>query len=156
MAAGACILTVNGGSSSIKFALYVVGDLLRRILDGSLQRIGLPEATFVVKGSHFTFRGPWRYRTHPSAAGLLMGWLHQRIERGALTGVGHRGLSGRRTRFQHFCLAGCILRPDRRARRAWLRAELGTAACAFAPQSRGSCIFGLDVVTADLNGRRLS
>ena len=39
MAAGACILTVSGVSSSM------VGNLLRRILDGSLQRIGLPEAT---------------------------------------------------------------------------------------------------------------
>ena len=93
MAAGACILTVNGGSSGIKFAFYVAGELLRRILDGSLQRVGLTEATFVVKGSRFTSRGPWRYRTHPSAAGLLMDWLYQRIERGALTGVGHRWLS---------------------------------------------------------------
>ena len=67
MPSGACILTVNGGSSSIKFALYVVGNLLRRILDGSLQRIGLPEATLVVNGSHLPLAacggtGPTRAR----------------------------------------------------------------------------------------------
>ena len=28
------ILTINGGSSSIKFALFEVGDSLRRILEG--------------------------------------------------------------------------------------------------------------------------
>ena len=44
------ILTVNGGSSSIKFALFEAGDSLRRILDGAIERIGQPEATFVVKG----------------------------------------------------------------------------------------------------------
>ena len=39
------ILTINGGSSSIKFALFEVGDSLRRILEGGIERIGLPEAT---------------------------------------------------------------------------------------------------------------
>ena len=44
------ILTINGGSSSIKFALFEVGDSLRRILEGGIERIGLPEATLRVKG----------------------------------------------------------------------------------------------------------
>ena len=44
------ILTINGGSSSIKFALFEAGDSLRRILEGGIERIGLPEATFQVKG----------------------------------------------------------------------------------------------------------
>ena len=39
------ILTINGGSSSIKFALFEGGDPLRRILEGSVERIGQPEAT---------------------------------------------------------------------------------------------------------------
>jgi acetate kinase len=37
------ILTINGGSSSIKFALFEAGDSLRRILEGRIERIGLPE-----------------------------------------------------------------------------------------------------------------
>lgn len=36
------ILTINGGSSSIKFALFESGDSLRRILEGVVERIGLP------------------------------------------------------------------------------------------------------------------
>ena len=40
--AGSRILTINGGSSSIKFALFEVGVPLRRILGGELERIGLP------------------------------------------------------------------------------------------------------------------
>ena len=32
------ILTINGGSSSIKFALFEAGDSLRRILDGGIPR----------------------------------------------------------------------------------------------------------------------
>jgi len=35
------IPTVNGGSSSIKFALFDVGISLGRILEGRIERIGL-------------------------------------------------------------------------------------------------------------------
>ena len=42
--AKASVLTINGGSSSIKFALFEAGDSLRRILEGGIERIGLPEA----------------------------------------------------------------------------------------------------------------
>ncbi len=43
------ILTINGGSSSIKFAMFEAGDSLRRILQGGIERIGLPEAIMRVK-----------------------------------------------------------------------------------------------------------
>ena len=36
------ILTINGGSSSIKFALFEAVASLRRILEGRIERIGLP------------------------------------------------------------------------------------------------------------------
>jgi acetate kinase len=35
------ILTINGGSSSIKFALYQTVEPLKRCLDGKIDRIGL-------------------------------------------------------------------------------------------------------------------
>ena len=38
-----CILTINGGSSSIKFALYQTGKPLKRSLYGKVDRIGLPD-----------------------------------------------------------------------------------------------------------------
>jgi acetate kinase len=43
------ILTINGGSSSIKFALFEAGEPPRRILDGKLDRVGL-------SGTNLTFR----------------------------------------------------------------------------------------------------
>jgi acetate kinase len=43
------ILTINGGSSRIKLALFEADDSLRRILEGGIERIGLPEATLRVK-----------------------------------------------------------------------------------------------------------
>ena len=35
------VLAINGGSSSIRFALYEEGEPLRRRLDGKVDRIGL-------------------------------------------------------------------------------------------------------------------
>ena len=45
------ILTINGGSSSIKFALYQVGEPLKRGLYGKVDRIGL-------SGTNLTFNDP--------------------------------------------------------------------------------------------------
>ena len=35
------ILTINGGSSSIKFAVFESSDSLLRVLEGRIERIGL-------------------------------------------------------------------------------------------------------------------
>ena len=45
------ILTINGGSSSIKFALYQIGEPLRQGLHGKIDRIGL-------SGTNLTFIDP--------------------------------------------------------------------------------------------------
>jgi acetate kinase len=90
------ILTINGGSSSIKFALFEAGDTLRRILDGGIERIGLPEATFRVKGSDQAdnFSRSVKAPDHTMAVGLLMDWIEQRSGRDALAAVGHRVVHG--------------------------------------------------------------
>ena len=46
------VLTINGGSSSIKFALFEAGGALGRILGGELERIGTPQASLIVKGTN--------------------------------------------------------------------------------------------------------
>jgi acetate kinase len=94
--AKACILTINGGSSSIKFALFEAGDPLRRILAGSIERIGLREATFVVKGLNKAdnFTRAVTAANHTAAVGVLMDWIEERIRRGELTAVGHRVVHG--------------------------------------------------------------
>ena len=94
--ANARILTVNGGSSSIKFAMFEAGDPLQRTLEGKIERIGLPQATFVVKGSNEAenFTRSVVAANHTQAVGLLMDWLEGRIQRGELTAVGHRVVHG--------------------------------------------------------------
>ncbi len=90
------ILTINGGSSSIKFALFEAGASLQRILAGSIERIGLPEATFVVKGltKADNFTKSVTAANHTVAVGLLMDWIEERVRRGELTAVGHRVVHG--------------------------------------------------------------
>ena len=87
------ILTINGGSSSIKFALFEAGKTLRRSLDGSIDRIGLPNATFAVKGSE-KFSRPLAVPNHTVAVNVLMDWLEKRSDPDALTAVGHRVVHG--------------------------------------------------------------
>jgi acetate kinase len=90
------ILTINGGSSSIKFALFDAGDPLRRILEGEIERIGLPEATFVARGVNKAdnFTRSVTAANHTAAVGVLMDWIEEPIRRGELTAVGHRVVHG--------------------------------------------------------------
>jgi acetate kinase len=92
----ACVLTINGGSSSIKFALFDADPMLRRILAGRIERIGLPGAMFVVKGANKAddFTRPVTAANHTAAVGILMDWIEGRIRRGELTAVGHRVVHG--------------------------------------------------------------
>jgi len=91
-----CILTINGGSSSIKFALFEAGDSLRRILEGAIERIGLPEATLRVKGldQADNFSRLVTAPDHTVAVGALMDWVEERLGCDALTAVGHRVVHG--------------------------------------------------------------
>ncbi|MGD0652905.1 MAG: acetate/propionate family kinase [Thermoguttaceae bacterium] len=90
------ILTINGGSSSIKFALFEAGDSLQRILEGGIERIGLPDATLRVKGlkQADNFSRPVTAPDHTVAVGALMDWIDERIGRDTLTAVGHRVVHG--------------------------------------------------------------
>ncbi len=95
-AANPRILTINGGSSSIKFALFEAGDSLQRILQGAIERIGLPEATLRVKGLNpaDNFSRLVTAPDHTVAVGALMDWIEERSGRDALTAVGHRVVHG--------------------------------------------------------------
>ncbi len=90
------ILTINGGSSSIKFALFEAGDPLRRILEGAIERIGLAEATLRVKGLNQAdnLARSVTAPDHTVAVGVLMDWLETRIGHEALSAVGHRVVHG--------------------------------------------------------------
>jgi len=90
------ILTINGGSSSIKFALFEAGGSLQRIWEGGVDRIGLPEPTLRVKGvdPSDNFSRPIVAPDHTAAVGALMDWIEERNGRETLTAVGHRVVHG--------------------------------------------------------------
>jgi len=90
------ILTINGGSSSIKFGLFESGDSLRRILEGEIERIGLPEASLRVTGLNpaDNFSRLVSAPDHKEAVGTLMDWIKEHIGHDALTAVGHRVVHG--------------------------------------------------------------
>ena len=90
------ILTINGGSSSIKFALFEAGPPLRRILEGSIERIGLPQATFRVKAAHAadSFSRLLAAPDHTIAVAALMDWIEKCLGQAALGAAGHRVVHG--------------------------------------------------------------
>ena len=93
-AANQHILTINGGSSSIKFALFNSGTSPKRILAGGIDRIGLPDATWHAKGldEADTFSRSVLAPNHKAAVAILMDWIEKR--RDSLAAVGHRVVHG--------------------------------------------------------------
>jgi acetate kinase len=90
------ILTINGGSSSIKFALFDVAESLQRIMEGGIERIGLPDATLRVKSVNLpdSFSQLVTAPDHKTGVDILMGWIEKWVGLSALTAVGHRVVHG--------------------------------------------------------------
>jgi acetate kinase len=90
------VLTVNGGSSSIKFALYEAGKELRRVLGGRITGVGLAEGCFSVQASdkNDSFSRAVSVPDHNAAVKVLMDWVQEQIQSGVLAAVGHRVVHG--------------------------------------------------------------
>jgi acetate kinase len=90
------VLTLNGGSSSIKFAVFEAGDSLRQVLQGRIEQIGMASSVFVVRGVERTdnFSRPVVAADHTVAVALLLDWIEQRSETMVFTAVGHRVVHG--------------------------------------------------------------
>lgn len=90
------ILTINGGSSSIKFALFESGDSLQRILAGGIDRIGFPDATLKVKGLNpaDNISQAIAASDHKAAVEIFLDWLEEYCGHETLTAVGHRIVHG--------------------------------------------------------------
>jgi acetate kinase len=96
LSADPCILTVNGGSSSIKFALFEACEPLRRIFEGAVERIGLPGSALRVKGASPADNVSLHVSVldYKAAVGALIGWIVERVGRDGLAAVGHRIVHG--------------------------------------------------------------
>jgi acetate kinase len=90
------ILTLNGGSSSIKFAFYQAKESPTRMLYGNVDRIGL-------SGTNLTFHDAKSNRKHSrrlaasdhkSAAHGLLDWLEKQPGFKSVRAVGHRVVHG--------------------------------------------------------------
>ena len=90
------ILTINGGSSSIKFAMYEDGESLKRRLYGTVDRIGSPSANLTfhdIVGNLQDSRGI-EAPDHGSAAVFLIDWLEEEAGFASVKAVGHRVVHG--------------------------------------------------------------
>jgi acetate kinase len=87
------ILTINAGSSSIRFAVFEISGRLTRVLDGKLERIGSPDACLTVRHSG----EPASKVTLGPGLGTvdsLVEWLHGQSAAAAPDAVGHRVVHG--------------------------------------------------------------
>jgi acetate kinase len=90
------ILTINGGSSSLKSSLFQVGSSLTRVVSSKVDRIGLSEGTMTLTD---VAGGASERRTiqavqHQDCVEPLMVWLEQKIAMTDLMAIGHRVVHG--------------------------------------------------------------
>jgi acetate kinase len=90
------VLTINGGSSSIKFALYHIGDPLELIQYGSVDRIGLPGTNLTFSDSTGIQKGNLILKSSDtmSASNFLIDWLGEQNGFSAIRAIGHRVVHG--------------------------------------------------------------
>ena len=91
-----CVLTLNGGSSSIRFAVYEAGDTPRGRLDGKIDRIGSSGTNLIVNDPAGTPQAPRRLAAadHRTAVGFLLDWLETHPVFTSVEAVGHRVVHG--------------------------------------------------------------
>jgi acetate kinase len=90
-----CVLTINVGSSSIRFAFFTDGTVPVRVRSGQVERIGLPGTSLSFKAA----TGPPQSEAFPSSppadvTRALLDWLQAREEFGAVAVVAHRVAHG--------------------------------------------------------------
>lgn len=85
------ILTLNGGSSSIKFALYVLNGTLELKFTGQLKGIGSKKAVIKYGESENT---AVKAADHDEAVKSLVDWLEEKADLKQVTAIGHRIVHG--------------------------------------------------------------
>lgn len=90
------ILTINGGSSSIKFAVFSSATPPQRLFSGQVERIGMAGArlTATRDNSPDVDTQPVAAATFHDGVQSIMAYLHQRIGVTAVDSIGHRIVHG--------------------------------------------------------------
>jgi acetate kinase len=88
------LLTINGGSSSIRFAIFAPPQPRQPLLQGKIDRIGAADAALSIE--HGAERAPERIKAEISGspAGFLLDWLESQPLFDSIGGVGHRVVHG--------------------------------------------------------------
>ena len=93
-----CVLAINGGSSSIRFAVYErqKGRPLRRRLAGKISRLGLSGTNLTVTDPAGKFTDPLRVpgASFRAATDFLLEWLEAQPVFAAVQAIGHRVVHG--------------------------------------------------------------
>ena len=90
------LLTINGGSSSIKFTLYNVTESLTPILFGKLAGLGLPVAKLRVTNSIQAEASAVDIKAdnYQQAVAVLIDWFYKHIDISSVKAIGHRIVHG--------------------------------------------------------------
>lgn len=91
-----CILTINGGSSSIKFALYRMEESLEQLFYGEIENIGIKNTTLsftniISREKNFI---NIKATDHNEAATFLISWLEKQNGFDSVKAIGHRIVHG--------------------------------------------------------------
>ena len=91
-----CILTINGGSSSIKFSLYRIKEPLEQLLSGEIENIGSKKATLNFNNTTDQQKNSIDIEAadHDQAANHLIGWLEKQENFDSVKTIGHRIVHG--------------------------------------------------------------
>jgi len=90
------ILTINGGSSSIKFALYEIDGSLTQLLSGEIENIGTGNTKFSIDDINTDQKSSISIDAddYDNAAVFLIGWLEKQEYFVPVSAIGHRIVHG--------------------------------------------------------------
>lgn len=105
-----CVLTLNSGSSSLKFAVYRMAPTETQSFYGSLERIGLGGGRFYVRNpdGKVLVERHLDLPDHDTAIMTLFAWLPEGLPHQRLDAVGHRVVHGG-TEYREPCLIDSAL-----------------------------------------------
>jgi acetate kinase len=90
------ILIINGGSSTIKFALYTADKTITRLFYGKIDRIGLKNSTLTnnIVGGNQNIVLPIQASDYKMASTFLINWLEKQVVFSSVVAVAHRVVHG--------------------------------------------------------------